>query len=41
MSYNVENSKDSRSKSSYAVQVFIGAGIGALLGLIAYVKDWF
>ncbi|MGE7981522.1 hypothetical protein [Solibacillus sp. NPDC093137] len=34
-------SKSSAQKmSSYVIPVFIGAGIGGLLGLVAYVKDW-
>ena len=41
MSYKDEKLKDSRNKSSYVVLAFIGSGVGAFLGLIAYVKDWF
>jgi len=30
-----------KNKRSFVVPAFIGIGIGALLGLVAYVKDWF
>lgn len=29
-----------KKKQSYVVPGFIGASIGAILGLVAYVKDW-
>jgi len=35
-----KNEKLNESKSSYVVYAFIGAGLGAFLGLIAYVKNW-
>jgi hypothetical protein len=28
-------------KSRLVLPAFMGAGLGAVLGLIAYVKDWF
>ncbi len=28
------------NKISYVIPAFIGAGLGAVLGLVAYVKDW-
>lgn len=28
------------TKSRYVIPVFIGGAIGAVLGVIAYVKDW-
>lgn len=28
-------------KSSFILPVFMGLGLGALLGLVAYVQDWF
>jgi len=28
------------NKSSYVIPVFIGGAVGAVLGVIAYVKDW-
>lgn len=31
----------SRNKTSYVLPIFFGIGIGAFLGLIAYVKYWF
>lgn len=31
----------SRNKSNYVLPIFFGLGIGALFGLIAYVKEWF
>lgn len=34
------NEKFNQSKSSYVLFAFIGAGLGAFLGLVAYVKDW-
>jgi len=34
------NEKLNQNKSSYVVFAFIGAGLGAFLGLVAYVKDW-
>ncbi|KEZ50916.1 hypothetical protein [Metabacillus indicus] len=41
MSHNNEILSKKRYKSNFVVPVFIGAGIGALMGLVAYVKDWF
>jgi hypothetical protein len=41
MSFNNVNLNNLKNESSYVVIVFIGSGAGALLGLIAYVKDWF
>lgn len=29
-----------KHKSIYAIPGFLGASIGAVLGLVAYVKDW-
>jgi hypothetical protein len=29
-----------QNKSSYVIPGFLGAAIGAVLGLVAYVKDW-
>lgn len=28
------------NKSSFVLPVFFGMGIGAVIGLVAYVKDW-
>lgn len=41
MNDNIETLNKSSNKSSYVIIAFIGSGIGALLGLIAYVQDWF
>lgn len=41
MSLKNEKLNDSRNISSFLILGFIGSGIGALLGLVAYVKDWF
>lgn len=38
---NKKLNKQEINKSSYLMLAFIGTGVGALLGLIAYVKDWF
>jgi hypothetical protein len=41
MSLKNEKLKYSRNISIFLILAFIGSGIGALLGLIAYGKDWF
>ena len=37
-----EKSKQSNEnkKLSYAIPIFLVGGIGTILGLVAYVKDW-
>ena len=37
---DAEKGNPSQIKSSYVIYVFIGASVGAVLGLVAYVKDW-
>ena len=37
---DVEKGKPGQSESGYVIYAFIGAGVGAVLGLVAYVKDW-
>lgn len=37
---DAEKGKPVQSESSYVIYVFIGACVGAVLGLVAYVKDW-
>ncbi len=37
----MSESNEILKKSSFVLPVFIGLGLGALLGLVAYVKDWF
>lgn len=32
--------RPNQSKSGYVIYAFIGASVGAVLGLVAYVKDW-
>ncbi len=38
---SVEETKEVQKKSSFVLPVFMGLGAGAVLGLFAYVKDWF
>jgi hypothetical protein len=33
-------SKSNETKGKYVPSIFFGASIGAVLGLLAYVKDW-
>lgn len=35
------DTNEALKKSGFVLPIFIGMGIGALLGLVAYVKDWF
>lgn len=36
----MEEMKNVHKKANLIVPVFIGMGLGALIGLLAYVKDW-
>ncbi|WP_339194615.1 hypothetical protein MKY27_09460 [Solibacillus sp. FSL R5-0449] len=40
MTLNNKLRNDKKNKSSYVIPVFIGGAVGAVLGVIAYVKDW-
>lgn len=35
-----ETDKPLNKSPNYVLPVFIGMGVGALVGLVAYVKDW-
>jgi hypothetical protein len=37
----MRESNDRKNKSTYVIIAFVSSGIGALLGIVAYVKDWF
>ncbi len=36
----MEEMKTVQKKSNLVVPVFIGMGLGAFIGILAYVKDW-
>lgn len=40
MTLNNKLQKERKKKFSYIIPVFIGGAIGAVLGIVAYVKDW-
>ncbi|MFL0584003.1 hypothetical protein ACH0B6_15615 [Solibacillus silvestris] len=40
MGLNNKLQSQEKKKSSYIIPVFIGGAIGAVLGVVAYVKDW-
>ena len=40
MTLNNKLQNKEKKKSDYIIPVFIGGSIGAVLGVVAYVKDW-
>ncbi|BAK16271.1 integral membrane protein [Solibacillus silvestris StLB046] len=36
----LQNEGKKKSSYNYIIPVFIGGAIGAVLGVVAYVKDW-
>ena len=40
MKNKINSQSSAHKKPSYVIPGFIGAAIGGVLGLVAYVKDW-
>ena len=40
MKENINSHSSENKKQSYVIPGFIGAAIGGVIGLVAYVKDW-